>query len=320
MNRLLSLALTVLPLSFTACVDESPDQLDESSMDQAATGEAGLTGAPEHLFHGRDAKPARPSGGGGGQSPLMTYGGGTVLHNTRVTAIFWGSEWSNPTFAGDKIDGIDTFFSGIGGSVYGATANEYYDTVGGVTTNITSAVSYDGHLSDTTAAPSKALTTNSAVAEACKMIGNNPDPNALYLIFTSTGAGHVSYCAWHSWGTCSNGKNIQVAYMPNIDGIAGCDPTSNLTGTDGHSQGLTALANVTAHELMEAISDPRGKGWTDSSGSENGDKCAWAFPPSGSTTFSNGSSWLLQGEWSNAAYTASTGYANRSGQLGCLPL
>ena len=27
----------------------------------------------------------------------------------------------------------------------------------------------------------------------------------VYFIYTSTGAGHVSYCAWHSWGTCSNG-------------------------------------------------------------------------------------------------------------------
>jgi len=30
------------------------------------------------------------------------------------------------------------------------------------------------------------------------------------------------------------------------------------------------------------------------------------------------SKWKLQGEWSNAAYTAGTGYPNAQGQKGCL--
>jgi hypothetical protein len=183
---------------------------------------------------------------------------------------------------------------------------------------VTSSSTYLGHVLDTTAAPNKALTTASAVAEACKVTNNNPDASALYLIYTSTGAGQVNYCAWHSWGNCSNGAAIQVAYMPNIDGLAGCDPTGTLSGANGHSQGLTAVSNVTAHELSETITDPRGAGWFDSSGAENGDKCAWVFPST--VTLSNGSHWMLQPEWSNAAYTAGTGAPNQSGQRGCLPL
>ena len=35
-------------------------------------------------------------------------------------------------------------------------------------------------------------------------------------------------------------------------------------------------------------------------------------------TFSNRTEWKIQGEWSNAAYTAVTGYPNSSGQIGCL--
>ena len=35
-------------------------------------------------------------------------------------------------------------------------------------------------------------------------------------------------------------------------------------------------------------------------------------------TLSNGSQWKVQGEWSNNAYNAGTGYPNRSGQNGCL--
>ena len=298
----------VLSLFVPACAvgtgtDES-EGVDAVTQDVA--GEQGLHGAPEHLQLAKDA--GKPAGGGGG-SALMTSHGGAVLTSSKTMAIFWGSEWSSAAFAGDKIAGLDSFFTGWNNSNYAGTSTEYSGTNG----QVTKASAYLGHQLDTTAAPSKALTTTSAVAEGCKISNNNPDPNALYLIYTSTGAGHVSYCAWHSYGTCSNGAPIQVAYMPNIDGIAGCDPGDTWTS---HSQGLAAVANVTAHELAETITDPRGAGWFDSGGAENGDKCAWSF--TGPVTLSNGSQWKLQMEWSNAAFTAGTGALNTSGQKGCL--
>jgi hypothetical protein len=216
----------------------------------------------------------------------MTLHGGGVLVTNKTQAIFWGPQWSDAAFAGDKITGLDSFFGGFGGSRYAGLSTEYVGTNGQVTATST----YLGHVLDTSAAPTKAPSTAAAVAEACKITNNNPDPTGLYLLYTSTGAGHVSYCAWHSWGTCSNGALVQVAYMPNIDGLAGCDPADTY-GT-GHSQGLAAVANVTAHELSETITDPRGAGWFDSAGAENGDKCAWTF--GGAVTLSNGSTWKLQ--------------------------
>lgn len=261
---------------------------------------------PEHVYLQKDfirlAPRARTN------SALMVFHNGTVLTSNKTEAIFWGSEWNNASFAGDIITGLDTFFSGFGGSNYAGTSTEYTGTNGQVTKNST----YLGHVIDSSAAPTKAISVSTAVAEACKMTSNNPDPSALYLIYTSTGAGHVSYCAWHSYGNCSNGAPVQVAYMPNITGIAGCDPADTWTN---HSQGLAALANVTAHELSETITDPRNGGWYDSSGGENGDKCAWSF--AGPVTLKS-TAWKLQMEWSNAAYTAGTGLANRSGQKGCL--
>src|SRR5438067_685093 len=83
---------------------------------------------------------------------------------------------------------------------------------------------YRGRVMDPTAPPRKALSPSGAVAEVCKISNNNPDALTVYFIYTSTGAGHVNYCAYHTWGNCSNGAPVQVAYMPNIDGIAGCDP------------------------------------------------------------------------------------------------
>jgi len=94
---------------------------------------------------------------------------------------------------------------------------------------------------------------------------------------------------------------------------AGCDP--KYVGSP-YSQGLAAVANVSGHELSEALTDPLLDAWYDQQGAENSDKCAWTFGPA--VTFSNGSAWKIQGNWSNAAYSGGFGYLNRSGQPGCL--
>jgi hypothetical protein len=306
MTRLSSIlfASLSLSLSLAACAVDDIDDVDVSSVDQAVTGELGLHGAPEpHEMSRRGA--GKP--GGGGTSPLLKYKSpGPVLVATKTAAVFWGPQWSNPAFAGDKITGLDAFFEGFGGSQFANTNTEYTHKDGRYVTN---AATYQGHTFDTSSPPTKALTVSQAVAEACKMAGSSPDPDTVYFIYTSTTAGHVSYCAWHSAGTC-NGVTIQVAYMPNIDGIAGCDPADTTTG---HSQPLAALANVTAHELSEAITDPHLDAWQDSGGSENSDKCAWRWD--GNVTLSNGTEWKLQMNWSNAAYNANVSHG---GTRGCI--
>jgi hypothetical protein len=266
--------------------------------------------APEIVYYKKEFVDSKAhklppgAGSGGSTSNDMTLHGGNVLQTAAAYSIFWGS------YGTDIQSGMTSFFQGFSGSSIANASKEYYGTTNG---NVSGNTSYGGAYFDNSTPPRKALSTSGAVTEACSMSGNNPDPNGVYFIFTSTGAGHVSYCAWHSWGTCSNGKPIQVAYMPNISGLSGCDPQSDVTS---ESQGLAAVANVTSHEFSEAITDPRGTGWTDSSGSENGDKCAWSFH--NDVSFSNGTKWKLQMEWSNAANDAGTGYLNRSGQPGCL--
>jgi hypothetical protein len=161
--------------------------------------------------------------------------------------------------------------------------------------------------------------TGPILSEVCKEITNGMVPldttgNGYYPVYTDVKRGNAGFCAWHSAGTC-NGQRVEFAFFFKLDGDPGCDPGDTTTG---HSQGLAALANVSAHELSEARTDPASPGaWYDSSGAENGDKCAWTFNVP-SVKFSNGVSWKLQGEWSNAAYTAGTGYPNNSGQRGCL--
>jgi hypothetical protein len=245
---------------------------------------------------------ARPNAGSAGD---MTWHGGTILVANKTMAIFWGS-WGSP---GDIITGLDRFFQGFGGSAYAGDSTEYTGSNGQVTSSST----YLGHVLDTSAPPSRSPSVSKMVAEACKVTNNNPDPNALYLIYTSNFPKQNSFCAWHSYGNCSNGAPVQVANMPNTTGISGCNPSDTWTT---NSEGLASLANVTSHELSETITDPRNGGWYDANGQENGDKCAWSF--NHVVTLANGALFKLQMEWSNNAFNAGTGFLNLNGQPGCL--
>ena len=250
--------------------------------------------------------------GGASGSADMSYHSGQVMPTAFTEAIFWGTSWAN--YQGDEIKGIDDWYSGFGGSNYAATSNEYTGLdPNGNQSKVSSTVSYAGHIVDTSAAPSHSIKTSAILAEVCSHI-TNPVTNGYYAVYTDTPRGHAGYCAWHSWGQC-NGTNVQFAFFFNLDGDAGCDPQDTSTS---HSQGLAALANVSGHELSEARTDPRGDGWFDSGGAENGDKCAWSYGPNPIVKFSNNTQWKIQGEWSNHAFDTNSGYPNRSGQNGCL--
>jgi hypothetical protein len=251
------------------------------------------------------AKGLGPARGG---SPLMTWHQGEVMNSAAVTPIFWGAKWADSAFVLDKMSGLQSFYEGYGNSDYAAASAEYTGSNGSVGT----AVTVSGALVDLSAAPARAPKVSAIAAEVCKMI-SAPVANGYYPVYVDSKRGSASYCAWHSYGTCA-GVPVQFAFFFNLDGDAGCDPQD--TRTD-HSQGLEALANVSAHELSEAVTDPRNGGWYDSSGAENADKCAWTFNVP-YVTLLNGSTWKLQGEWSNAAYTAGTGYPDSKGQHGCL--
>jgi hypothetical protein len=243
-------------------------------------------------------------------SPLMTYHGGKIMTTAVTKNIFWGPSWSNSTFVGDKIVGLDSWYVGFSNSNYAKTSDEYTGTNGQVGAATTSM----GHTIDTSSSAGGG-STSAILAEVCKVI-TTPDPsgNGYYSVYVDKPRGNAGYCAYHSAGTCG-GVPVQFAFFWHLDGDAGCDPQDTTTG---HSQGLAALANVSGHELSEARTDPASPGaWYDGSGQENGDKCAWTFNVP-SVTFSNATHWKIQGEWSNAAYNGGTGYPNSSGQRGCL--
>jgi hypothetical protein len=87
------------------------------------------------------------------RSPNMTYHGGKIMPTANISAIFWGTSWG--TYTGDKITGIDTYYTGWTNSNYAKASDEYTGTNGQVGPTST----YGGHFIDTTAASGGGNTT-----------------------------------------------------------------------------------------------------------------------------------------------------------------
>jgi|GEM_PF-351779 hypothetical protein len=264
-----------------------------------------------------------------------------VMSTVNTTPIFWGSSWTNSTFASDKIVGLTVWYNNLHSSPYISAVSEY------TTLNHLFIMSKI----DTSATNVNSSNPGNVLAEVCKVVGTaNLNANGYYPVYTDVARGTANYCAYHSAGTCG-GKLVQFAFFFSLDNDPGCDPVSPYAPPAGsavaqkpglvagvssayqQSQGLAALANVSAHELMETVTDPAyfpptgggyWGGWYDLTGAENGDKCAWTFGPSNTrlsagTVLIGGFDWKLQGEWSNKAQNGTGGYPTQGGLLkGCV--
>jgi len=214
--------------------------------------------------------------------------GGAVIAETNVYAIWWGNRASFPA---DAMSGMDRFLTGLDGSSYLAVADQYVGQPARTT--------FLGHLLEESPSPNHSPATEEVVSKVCQVLADArqaPSSTALYLVFTDGFPEQSDFCAWHDGGRCPGGQRIHVAYLPNLAKAPQCDP-GNLFQCNGLSEATRALANVTAHEVLEMVTDPDGDGWVDPSGQEIADKCAWRF----SSCVSLGSTrWQLQKEWSNA--------------------
>jgi hypothetical protein len=178
---------------------------------------------------------------------------------------------------------------------------------------------------DETAASPGQATGHQLGAEAVKAaahFGNTTaaaNRNAQYVILSPTGTNpdgfntaSGNFCAWHDYNgdtTLSGGPvsspdgDIAFTNMPYVtDAGASCGQNFVNQGTAGNLDGVSI---VEGHEYAETITDqnPVG-GWTDSSGEENGDKCAWLLPGStggaGDVTLGT-SGFAMQSTWANDA-------------------
>ena len=303
-NFLILIALTIALFASGPAWSQNTSKVEDLSKPSAA--EPPMMGIRWAKGFNPNFLASRIRAGKARKSPNMTWHGGGIMTTAITENIFWGPSWA--TSSGDEIAGLDEWYVGFSNSHYAATSDEYTGTNG----QVTPAISHTGHVTDLSAAAG-GNNTSAILAEVCRAVTPDRSGNGYYAVYTDIPRGNSGYCAWHSYGSCG-GVPVQFAFFWKLDGDPGCDPldTSGL-----HSEGLAALSNVSGHELSEARTDPRNGGWYDSSGNENGDKCAWTFNVP-LVTFSDGGQWKIQGEWSNAASNAGTGYLTSGGQRGCI--
>ena len=290
-SRLSALAVTALVA--TVSLGSAPPSAASSSATGAPVATATVTtGRPRPpIVHPMPTRPRRGTPSDGRSTGDLVDHGGPVLPVAHAYVLWWGpaSAW-----APDVRPGVRRFFAGLRGSRFLATATQY---LRGAALDFRAALTRRD-----SAVPTTTITPAVLAAEVARTFGSRVDPHGVYFVYTSTFPRGARYCAWHSAATVGT-ATIAVAYMPNITGVAGCDPQL-ISGRSRHATGsaLRALVNVTSHELMEALTDPQpGRGtvaWVDAHGQEIGDKCAWAF--GSPTTLTNKSTWALQSEWSNA--------------------
>jgi hypothetical protein len=101
---------------------------------------------------------------------------------------------------------------------------------------------------------------------------------------TSCGGPRLSYCAYHSWiGSGTSAKKYSIQPYPSCSGCR----VSGWTNVQNQE-------HFVCHETREAVTDPTGSGWWDTSGAEADDKCAWSPTP-----FIGTNGYGYQYEWSN---------------------
>ena len=260
---------------------------------------------------------ARSATGAAGTSSNLYYHGGTggigVETAPKVYVVVWGSQWNNNDPSGE-VALLQSFLSGAGGSRWLNSVTQYCQGIanGASSCSANFAGNPSGILAgtwsdNTSAAPSRPSQSQLA-AEAVRAAAHfgrtaaGSNASTQYVILTATGNSSsgfkTQYCAYHSSTTSSYG-NVAYTNLPYItDAGASCGANFN---------GLGAKAGITivgGHELAETISDQfPSTGWLDSSGAENGDKCAWISSGQGASAkvaLSTGT-FPVQSLWSNAS-------------------
>lgn len=248
----------------------------------------------------------------------LYYHGGTggigVETAPKVYLVFWGSQWNSNDPSGEAAL-VQKFLNGVGGSKWMNSVTQYCQSVASGTVSCGTSGTHAGNPAniligvwyDNASAAASHPTQSQLAAEAAKAAGHFGNTTASSNLSTqyviATSHGHSSrgfgtqYCAYHS-STSSSYGNVAYTNLPYITD-AGASCGANFNGL-GPNAGITMVGG---HELGETMTDQfPSTGWLDSSGAENGDKCAWISSGQGASanvTFSTGT-FAVQSLWSNA--------------------
>jgi len=230
----------------------------------------------------------------------LNYGGGPVMGGTtNVYAIFW-EPTGNVSASYNGL--IQRYFGDVGGSPLYNNNTQYSDSGGNIPSNSVLA----GSWVDNGSYPESPLLDSdiqNEVSNAQNANGWSSSIDNVFFVFTEAGQdlcfdSSLSQCASNTFCAYHNffGSNTIYAAMPYAASFS-CNPGSSPNNDDADQ-----TINVTSHEQMEAATDPLLNAWTDSSGQEIGDKCAWQFGPldaSGGDVNWNNDEYIVQQEWDN---------------------
>ncbi|MGZ4636787.1 MAG: hypothetical protein ACXVEU_12945 [Nocardioidaceae bacterium] len=252
----------------------------------------------------------------------------------------WGTQSTNAngytTLSGDPqgtAPVLQGFFKGLGtsGESWSGVMTQYCEGVAAGTTTCPAGSAHVGYPTggalagvwvDTSSAAPAQATGNQIGAEAVKAAGHfgnttaSSNRNVQYVVLSPTGT-HPDgfntptsqFCAWHDYtgDTSLSGGAPSSPYGPLAftnepyvpDMGSSCGSNFVNAGPSGVDDGVTI---VEGHEYAETVTDqfPAG-GWTDLTGNENGDKCAWISSGQGAAqniTLSTGS-YAVQSTWAN---------------------
>ena len=287
------------------------------------TGTASATGVNHHAMRVHGAKPARPV-----RTSNLTYRGGPVEVTPAVFISWWGPEWSTGFSTGGYTSAQEQsyttgFFGNVGGSAWNNIDSQYCQGVATGTVNCGTAGTHIQNLAgqlagawnDTTSVPSSPSQSDIANAAIRLVQHFGYNPNATYFVYTPSGKSMsgfgTQWCAWHSATSSSYGE-VAYAYMPYVtDAGTSCGENFVNKTNDSYGNGyFDGFSVVGGHEFAEAQTDPHtysgGYAWTDSSGNENGDKCAWSSSSGNITLGAN--FYAVQPIWSNASTGCAMSY------------
>ena len=268
----------------------------------------------------------------------MVYGGGpstgTVSTQPAVYIVFWGSQWSQ---SDPYATYLQKFLSGLytTGDNWTSVADQYCEGVSTGAVTCPTGVAHVGPPSGglvkgvwwDSALPATPYTTgvlnfptaDGMAAEALKAaqhFGNgtaSSNVNTQYVIALPSKAiapGEGYYCAYHSSINSSTLGDVAYTTLPYLTDIGfACGQNYVNSGSNGTYDGVSI---VEGHEYMETITDMRPRtGWADSSGGENGDKCAWitSGPGAMANITTTTGTFAVQSTWSNAANGGAGGCA-----------
>lgn len=262
------------------------------------------------------------------------YHHGAVMHHPVAYTIFWlptGRHFEQVgTPAADSAyeRRLDRFLQEVGGSRYYALVTQYPDgtgppggsvALGGTVIDAATAYPHAGTAAD----PLSDADVRAEVARVARRQGWVEDLDHAYFVYTGLDvaecdggptycnvAPNFEFCAYHD-DFSDSGSEVVYAFIGDhaLGGAAsgpvcGTTPGGRIAVDPADDVTADAQVSVTAHELVESVTDPAGSGWSGGAGgAEIGDKCANTSSPrnpAGADVYLNGDPYSIQMLWSRS--------------------